>query len=115
LKNEIQGDFVEDIRPLGRQKYEKYYVIMLISAALAAVNVPLGKLPNCLICPIDARGGPHLCGRRRRPGFNLWPNSRLFKWDKDPLLKGKDWLYILAVNTFAIAVPTRCSFMVSLY
>jgi drug/metabolite transporter (DMT)-like permease len=87
---------------------KKYYVIMLISAALAAVNVPFGKfllgnLPTMLIAAITYVGGAIGLGL-------LFAITRIFKWDKDPLLKGKDWLYILGVNVCDTCANTMLFF-----
>jgi drug/metabolite transporter (DMT)-like permease len=91
---------------------KKYYVIMLISAALAAVNVPLSKyliphLPIMLLAALTYVGGAIGLGI-------LFGLTRLFKWDKDPLLKGKDWLYILGVNICDSCANTMLFFGISM-
>lgn len=85
---------------------------MLISAALAAVNVPFGKLllpnlPTMLVAALTYVGGAVGLGL-------IFAFSRLFKWDKDPLLKGKDWLYILAVNVCDCCANTMLFYGISL-
>lgn len=85
---------------------------MLISAALAAVNVPLSKyliphLPIMLVAALTYVGGAIGLGI-------LFGVTRLFKWDKDPLLKGKDWLYILGVNVCDTCANTMLFFGISM-
>lgn len=75
---------------------KKYYWILVLSAALAAVNVPfskylLPKVPVLLIAALTYMGGCIGVGL-------VFLFSRLSKKNKDPLLKGKDWFYILGVN-----------------
>jgi len=91
---------------------KKYYVIMLISAALAAVNVPLSKfliphLPIMLLAALTYVGGAIGLGI-------LFGVTRLFKWDKDPFLKGKDWLYVLGVNICDTCANTMLFFGISM-
>ena len=91
---------------------KKYYVIMLVSAALAAVNVPFGKLllpnlPTMLVAALTYMGGAVGLGL-------IFGFSRLFKWDNDPFLKGKDWLYVLGVNICDCCANTMLFYGLSL-
>src|SRR5574344_1688420 len=75
---------------------KKYYVIMILSAALAAVNVPFSKylLPQI---PILLLAALTYCGGTFGIGI-FFLVSKLAKKDKEPPLHGKDWLVILGLN-----------------
>lgn len=69
---------------------------MIAAAALAAVNVPfskllMGQLPVLLLAGLTYLGGALFMGVE----FLI---ARLSKKDKDPLLSGKDWLYVVSIN-----------------
>jgi drug/metabolite transporter (DMT)-like permease len=83
---------------------KKYYFILVLSAALAAVNVPFSKyllptVPVMLLASLTYVGGAIGVGL-------VFLFALLFKKDKGPFLKGKDWLYILGVNVFDCAANT---------
>jgi drug/metabolite transporter (DMT)-like permease len=75
---------------------KKYYWILLLSAALAAVNVPFSKyllpqVPALWIAALTYIGGAVGVGL-------VFLFAKLLKKDHDEPLKGKDWFYILGVN-----------------
>ena len=91
---------------------KKFYIIMLISAALAAINVPFSKflLPHI---PVMLKAALTYSGGMIGLGI-LFGLSRLFKLDKQPLLKGKDWLYVLGVNVCDSFANTMLFFGISM-
>lgn len=75
---------------------KKYYLVMLLSAALAAVNVPFSKyllpqIPVLFMASITYIGGAVGLGI-------LFLVMRLFHKSNSPLLKGKDFLFVAGIN-----------------
>jgi drug/metabolite transporter (DMT)-like permease len=91
---------------------KKYYWIMLFAAVLAAVNVPFSKyllptVPPLLLAALTYGGGTL--------GLALvFLFARVSKKDKEPLLHGKDWLTMLAINISDSAANAMLFYGISL-
>jgi drug/metabolite transporter (DMT)-like permease len=91
---------------------KKYYWIMLLSAALAAVNVPFSKyllpmVPPLLLAALTYGGGALGLGL-------VFLFARVSKKDKEPLLHGRDWFIILAINISDSAANAMLFYGISL-
>lgn len=91
---------------------KKYYWIMLFSAALAAVNVPFSKyllpqIPPMLLAALTYCGGTVGLGL-------VFLVSRLLKKNNGPLLHGKDFWLILAINLCDCCANTMLFYGISM-
>jgi drug/metabolite transporter (DMT)-like permease len=77
---------------------KKYYLLVILAAIFAAVNVPFSKylLPNV---PLFLMVGMANVGGMTGLGA-LFGISLLSKKEKSPLIHGIDWLYMGLINTF---------------
>jgi drug/metabolite transporter (DMT)-like permease len=76
---------------------KKYFVLMLIAATLTAVNIPFSQYLFSLGANPIFLAGITCAGGAIGVGI-AWALARLFKWDRDPLLKGKDFLIMGLIN-----------------
>src|SRR5574344_850313 len=91
---------------------KKYYALMILSAALAAVNVPFSKyllpqIPTMLLAALTYCGGAFGLGI-------VFLVAKLTKKNKDPALHGKDWLVILALNVCDCCANTMLFYGISM-
>jgi drug/metabolite transporter (DMT)-like permease len=75
---------------------KKDYFVMILAAALAAVNIPfceflLPRIPSLLLAGLTYFGGAIGAGL-------IWLILLLLKKDKGPFLKGKDWIWMSILN-----------------
>lgn len=85
---------------------------MILAAALAAINVPFGKyltgqMPIMLLSSLTCLGGAFGVGI-------VFLISRLTKKNKEPLLKGKDWISVLIINLFDCAANVMLFYGINL-
>jgi drug/metabolite transporter (DMT)-like permease len=91
---------------------KKYYGIMLFAAALAAVNVPFSKyllpqIPPLLLAALTYCGGTLGLGL-------VFGVSRFLRRNNGPLLRGKDFLLILAINVCDSCANTMLFYGISM-